>query len=157
MRRAVEYFVIDILLSIDRLKRYTRKITSSNSLVSDEILCSAVARELEIIGEAMNHVLASKRLNKYTKPEWRRVVDFRNIVIHEYFGLNFDEVFWIIKKAVPKLEQECIDFMGQLPNGQSLEVMFSDTIEQLRLISRLDSVKYLKRIQKSIGSCRAGA
>src|SRR3989304_2017664 len=105
-KRIIEFFILDIFLAIDRIKRYSKNLDTVDSFINDETACSSIMREFGIVGEAMNHVLKSQKLHNFTQPLWRDIVDFRNIVIHEYFGLGYAEVFKIIKKEIPSLELE---------------------------------------------------
>ena len=47
-----------------------------------------------------------KRLSKnINEIEWRDIVDFRNILIHEYFGIDFDIVWNVIQQDLPRLRR----------------------------------------------------
>ena len=85
-KRNVEYFIIDILLFTYKIREYAKSLKTAEELLGDEIRQDAILRKLELIGEAMNHVLKSKKMRDHIRPSWRRIVDFRNLVIHEYFG-----------------------------------------------------------------------
>lgn len=67
---------------------------SKDTLYTDSMLRFAVERQLEIIGEAANHLSESL---KGTMPEveWRKIIAFRNFVTHEYFGIDL-ELLWDI-------------------------------------------------------------
>ena len=54
----------------------------------------AVVRNFEIIGEASNYLSIEFKL-KNKEVEWRKLIDFRNILIHHYFGVNY-EILWDI-------------------------------------------------------------
>jgi len=146
-KRNIDLFVLDIIISIDRIERYSTDLSDGDDLRKDETLCSAILRELGIIGEAMSQILQTKKLASLVKPDWRDIVDFRNIVIYEYFGLNFDEVFKIIKKEVPILEKQIIDLMKNLWQEESMQQSFDDTLRELRWMGRDESVKYLTRLK----------
>lgn len=64
----------------------------------------AIERQLEIIGEATNNLSDSIK-NKYTDIEWRKIVAFRNFVVHEYFGVDLELVWLITQKNLPPLKQ----------------------------------------------------
>jgi uncharacterized protein with HEPN domain len=149
-KRNIHLFVLDIFISIDRVKRYSSKLHCGDELMKDEALCSALLRELEIIGEAMNRILQTKELTKHIKPTWRDIVDFRNIAIHEYFGIDFDEVYAIVKKEITLLEKEMIGFLKKLWAETSMQQSFEKTLDELRHMERNESVKYLARLQKAI-------
>lgn len=149
-KRIIHLFIIDILISIDRVKRYSSRLRAGDELMKDEALCSALLRELEIIGEAMNRILQTKELVSLFKPDWRDIVDFRNIAIHEYFGIDFDEVYTIAKKEIPHLEKEMIVFVKKLWNEKSMQQSFTSTLDELQYMERNESVKYLTHLQKII-------
>lgn len=149
-KRTADLFVIDILISIDRVKRYSSTLPSSEALLKNEALCSAILRELGIIGEAMNRVLQAKPLATLVQADWRDIVDFRNIVIHEYFGLNLDEVYHAIHKDLPILEQQIITLLKNLWVEESMRLTFEDTLQELNRIGRHESVQYLTIIQQNL-------
>jgi hypothetical protein len=94
--------------------------------------------------------LQEEKLSAITKPSWRDVVDFRNVVIHGYFGLSLDEVYMIIKKELPVLEKEIILFFKKLWKEESMQKPFEDTLAELRFMERDESVTRLMQIKKSI-------
>ncbi len=66
---------------------------------------SATIRELEIIGEAANRISAAKK-EMYPDVPWRLMKDFRNVLSHEYFGIN-DEIVWdILQRKIPELASQ---------------------------------------------------
>jgi len=67
----------------------------------DEIHLDAVLRNLGIIGEAVKNVSEETR-QKYPKVKWRKIAGFRDIVTHEYFGVNEETVWDIIKNEIPR-------------------------------------------------------
>lgn len=76
-----------------------------NDLMEDNKTTDAVIRNFEIIGEASNH-LPNDFKEKYKEIVWQDIVDFRNVVIHDYFGINM-HIFWdIIETELPKLEKQ---------------------------------------------------
>lgn len=62
----------------------------------------AVVREFEIIGEATNNLI---KLQYFTN-EKREIVDFRNILIHEYFGIDEDEIWGIIDNFLDSFQSD---------------------------------------------------
>lgn len=74
----------------------------------------ATERILEIIGEAINHV-SEETLNKADKPvPWRDIVDFRNLVSHEYFRVDYTMVYEIATKKIDELKPVIDDLIKQL-------------------------------------------
>jgi uncharacterized protein with HEPN domain len=60
----------------------------------------AVVRNYEIIGEAANLISESTRKN-YPLIEFRLMADFRNLLIHEYFGVDYEKVWDITQTELP--------------------------------------------------------
>jgi len=68
----------------------------------DELVQDAVLRNLTIIGEAASKVPDDIQ-QQYPEVEWRKIVAFRNIAMHEYFGLDRDIVWSVVSRKVPDL------------------------------------------------------
>lgn len=92
--RPYDLYVEDILESIEKIENYIGGLEyeefSKNTMVID-----AVIRNLEIIGEASKYVPDDVRDN-YPEIPWKRMIGLRNIVIHEYFGVDIEIVWRII-------------------------------------------------------------
>ncbi len=63
--------------------------------VSNEIIIDAVIRNFEVIGEAANR-LPDEFKDKYHEIDWHRIRGFRNRIVHDYAGIDF-EIVWRIK------------------------------------------------------------
>lgn len=84
--------LLHILQAIDYVNEFL-KDRSKESLYDEPMFRFAVERQLEIIGEAANHL--SDPLKELTREtEWRKIVAFRNFIAHEYFGVDL-ELLWI--------------------------------------------------------------
>lgn len=68
------------------------------------ILQDAVMRNFEVIGEAVKQVSPDLR-DRYSDVEWRRVAGFRDVLIHNYMGVDLDEVWNVIEKDLPRLKR----------------------------------------------------
>ncbi len=73
---------------------------SYDKFIKDRKTYSAVIREFEIIREATSH-LSNDIIQKYHSILWRDLKDFRNILIHEYFGVDFEIVWNVIQQDLP--------------------------------------------------------
>lgn len=92
-------FLEDIITSINKIEKYTYKIKFKEFL-KNEMMIDAVIRNLEIIGEAVKN-LPQEIKDKYPEVEWKEATGFRNILIHNYFGIDIETVWETIKKDLP--------------------------------------------------------
>ncbi len=63
----------------------------------------AVERILEIIGEAVNRISEDTLSLSHHGIPWRDIVDFRNVVTHEYFRIDYTLVYAIVRDEIPQL------------------------------------------------------
>jgi len=66
----------------------------------------AVIRNLEIIGEAARTVPDEVR-DKAAEIEWYKIIALRNILIHEYFGVNLKIIWDVIQNKLDAVESTC--------------------------------------------------
>ena len=104
MSRRDELFLHDIHQACDKVLRFTSGLEREQFL-SDEKTYDAVLRNLEIIGGAAKHVSEEARA-RFPAIEWRKIAAFRDIVAHEYFGLD-NEILWdVIQTQIPILAEK---------------------------------------------------
>lgn len=84
-------YTVDALESIQAIKTYTESMDFT-TFASDRKTYSATLREYIVIGEAISKLidLLERRFPEY---EWRMVKDFRNFIVHEYFGVD-PKIVW---------------------------------------------------------------
>lgn len=97
-------FLEHILESISMIESYTKNLSQKEFLNSTQIQ-DAVMRRLEIIGEAITHIIDDFR-GKYPEIPWQKIMGMRNMLIHEYFGISLKLVWDTVKKNVPELKQQ---------------------------------------------------
>lgn len=99
-------FLIHILESIKRIEEDATDLSEaefSEALTVQD----AVVRRLEIIGEAVRNIPDDFR-KKYTKIPWKKMAGLRDVLIHEYFGVDMELVWIIINKDIPKLKTQIL-------------------------------------------------
>lgn len=105
MSRNNELLVLDMLESAKKIQKYTLGL-DYHSFLENEMIVDAVARNFEIIGEAANRVTSEFKI-KHSQIEWDRITGFRNRIIHEYFGIDY-EIMWTI------IEDNILDLINKL-------------------------------------------
>lgn len=103
-------YLSDILRAIDLIEQFITNITDYNVYITDLKTQSAVERQLGIIGEAVNKF--DKLLPELTLENARKIVGFRNRLIHTYDTVDSSMIWAIIKKHLPPLKNEIIEKMN---------------------------------------------
>jgi uncharacterized protein with HEPN domain len=100
--RSYLMFLEDIIESIEKIEIYIRELTY-NAFIEDSKTVDAVVRNLEIIGEASKRIPDNIKENLKEVP-WHRMTGLRNIIAHEYFGIDLNIIWKIIKENLPEVK-----------------------------------------------------
>ena len=106
MKKDPYIFIDHILESIQAIIRYTKGIDEENFKGSQEKQ-DAVIRRLEIIGEAVKHLPEDIKAAHPDIP-WREIAGTRDILIHNYFGVDLDLTWQIVINDLKGLEKKMI-------------------------------------------------
>ncbi len=99
-----------ILDEITFVLRYTAGKTKEQ-VIYDEVLCRAVVRSIEILGEATKK-LDENFKTQYPHIEWKKIARTRDKLIHDYFGIDYDIVWDIITSKLPVLKDHLEDILN---------------------------------------------
>lgn len=102
--RDYKLYLDDILEAAKRIEKYTRGLTLER-LKRNELTIDGVVRNLEIIGEAVKNIPANVK-DKYPDIEWKKIAGLRDILAHEYFGIDLEILWDIIENKMPELKKE---------------------------------------------------
>lgn len=100
-KRDVKLLLGDIYDSGCKIVNYTSGL-SYEQFIADDKTVDATVRNFEIIGEAAKRVPADFKL-VHPEVEWQRLTGLRNKIIHEYFGIEYETIWMIIKEYLPEL------------------------------------------------------
>lgn len=102
-KRPTDLLLNDIRESIDRIEKYTEGM-SLEDFSKDRKTIDAVARNLEIMGEAANR-LPDEFKEIHSDVEWYKIVGLRHRIVHEYFGVDLQIIWRILRKDLPELRR----------------------------------------------------
>ena len=104
-----------ILESIGRIKEDTRE--GRGVFLSSHTLQDAVLRNLQTLSESTQR-LSEPVKSKHPEIEWKRIAAFRNLLVHDYLGIDLERVWEICQHDVPRLEQAVVAMLGEFgPQG----------------------------------------
>ena len=114
-RRPSVILLNDILESIAKTQIYTRGM-NKKSFLSDQKTIDSVVRNLEIIGEAASR-LPKNIYALFPDIPWKQIIGLRHRIVHDYFDVDREIVWEIIRRDLPKLEPK----IKKLKKNSSLE------------------------------------
>ena len=79
--------------------------SSQEDFLQNRMMQDAVIRNLEIIGEATKH-LTKECKEKYPEVEWKRLTGMRDVLSHDYFGIDVDVVWSAVERDLPELKRK---------------------------------------------------
>jgi len=120
-KRITEMFLFDIYIAILKIKNSAKNFSNVQDLLYSYAHWDSVIREFEIIGEASKHLIDSKILDK----SYREVVDFRNQITHEYFGIDPDIVWLVIHNDLNSLEDTIVKLINDIESNLKQELINS--------------------------------
>lgn len=74
----------------------------------------ACIKQIEIIGEAANTITPETKFI-FTDLEWKQIIGMRHILVHEYFGVDFDLIWQVITNDLPELKKKVNYMLSTLP------------------------------------------
>ena len=101
----------DILEAIERIEKYA----SRGRLVfdEDELIQTWVVHHLQIIGEAVR-ALGAETTSASEEVEWNKIIGMRNILVHNYFGIDADIVWAVIENDLQTLKEKVSEVLDEL-------------------------------------------
>lgn len=104
-------FLLHIMDEINYLLQHSKRL-SYNKFIHDETLKRSFVRSLEIIGEATKN-LPKTFTGKYPEVPWKDIAGLRDVLVHQYFGINYKKVWDIVKNKIPKLKGQIQNILGE--------------------------------------------
>lgn len=89
--------------AIERIERYVS--ADRAKFEKDELIQTWVVHHLEIVGEAAAK-LGREFHEEHPSIPWPQLVAMRNVLVHDYFGIDLEEVWRVVERDLPQLKRE---------------------------------------------------
>ena len=109
MRRD-DLYLNDIIEAVDHIAAFLAE-TDFQAFLNSELVRSAVVQKLAVIGEAAAGI-SDKLRTRHSQIPWPQIVAFRNILIHAYFGIDWNEVWKAARVDCPVLRKQVADILA---------------------------------------------
>jgi len=139
--RDIGLFVFDIFIAIQKIKKVSSQFKDVQDLLHDFMAWDSVMREFEIIGEASKYLLRDKLI----ETNYRRIVDFRNQISHEYFGVDQEIVWGIIHQKLEPFENDIVDLISNIKPELKKELIDASIADHYYLVFVVQSLKELNK------------
>ena len=98
-----QLFVVHMLECISHIETFTKAGLSAYQ--SERLIQDAVLRNLQVLSESSQKLSVQLR-NAHPEIPWRGIAGFRNVLVHDYMGIDHDEVWQIVAHFLPELKKK---------------------------------------------------
>ena len=109
IKREFILYLEDMLHSMDRIEEYLTGL-DFRKFKQTYIVVDAIIRNFEIIGEASKNIPTDIQ-EKYPEIPWRKMYGLRNLIAHEYFGIDYEMIWEIARKNLPQNRVDLIEII----------------------------------------------
>ena len=107
-----------ILECTTRIERNTNQ--GRDQFMESHTLQDAVMRNLQVIAESTQR-LSDKIKSSQPEIEWDRISAFRNVIVHDYLGVDLNVIWQITQRDIPELKQAVLSMLKSNPSGNQLQ------------------------------------
>lgn len=104
--------LLDIVEAIERIEKYAAQ--GRQAFDRDELIQNWFVRHLQIIGEAAR-ALPAEFKDRYPEVPWLQIMGMRNILVHDYFGIDKEVVWSAVERDLPDLKGKIEAILQKLP------------------------------------------
>ena len=110
MAKNSQVYLQDMLEALERIEAYSLGV-SREQLLADYMRQDAIIRQMEILGEAANH-LPESFLDQYPEFPAREAAVMRNFLIHDYDTVDIETVWKTLLDDLPTLKKNILKILG---------------------------------------------
>lgn len=103
--------LLAILEAIEKIGEYSNEFNNGEDFYYDSKSFDATMMQFVIIGEMITKLDEAFKIQHSNIP-WIKIKDFRNIIAHDYFGIDSDEIWDIIQNKIKPFKKDIIDLLN---------------------------------------------
>jgi uncharacterized protein with HEPN domain len=146
-QRDIELFLVDVFIAIEKIKEYVKPFSNEEDFRHSSLHWDATIRQLEVIGEALNNLLNDEEFSALSPDYFRKIVNFRNIIVHGYFGIDLGEVWNIISE---KLDILNVDLLDIVQSNIKISTAINSEIDEYNRLNDTKTVEFLIKMRKKL-------
>ncbi len=112
MSEKIRFNLLTLLDSIEKIRRYSKEACTADDFHHDEKSFDATMMQFVVMGETITRIDNDFK-RQHREIPWQDVKDFRNIIAHDYFGIDAEEIWDIIQYHLDPLEQAIRNILEQ--------------------------------------------
>jgi uncharacterized protein with HEPN domain len=151
-KRHFTLYLIDALVALERIEFLTKGFACGDDFRKNSLCYHAVLKFFEIVGEATKLFMNEPSLELVKESSWQTVIAFRNIIVHEYFGVDYNAVLKIAQHNVPALRKNFEKVCFELKDYPRMREVIEDAKTDLIKAWEKESAEYLQKFHKKLYS-----
>ena len=145
-QRDITLFIVDVFVAIVKIQEYIEPFDDEDEFRHSSLHWDASIRQLEVIGEALNHLLEDEYFASVSPKYFRKIVNFRNVIAHGYFGIDTEEVWDVICNKLILLDTDLQEVVHS--EKIDLSLALEKTMNEYTVLNDKTIINYLKNFWK---------
>ena len=141
-QRDITLFIVDVFVAIAKIKEYIEPFDDEDEFRHSSLHWDASIRQLEVMGEALNHLLEDEYFASVSPKYFRKIVNFRNVIAHGYFGIDTEEVWDVICNKLILLDTDLQEVVHS--EKVDLSLALEKTMNEYTVLNDKTIISYLK-------------
>ena len=110
--------LLAMLEAIGQIQLYTAEVTNADQFLENRIVFDATLMNFLVLGEVSIRISEVVKA-QHSDVQWAKIKGFRNLIAHEYLGIDAEEVWQIVQEDIPELRRSIQHMLDTRPGSRS--------------------------------------